>query len=69
MVVFPGIPLTIAACLLMLPQAAEWDMIAKIVYAMVNYSVLSIIYSVEKVHMVNLFSFISIENGISTIIA
>ena len=26
---YGGIPLTIAACLLMLPQAAEWDMTAK----------------------------------------
>ena len=29
---YGGIPLTIAACLLMLPQAAEWDMTAKIIY-------------------------------------
>ena len=46
---YGGIPLTIAACLLMLPQAAEWDMTAKIIYATVSYTVLSMIYSVVNI--------------------
>ena len=46
---YGGIPLTIAACLLMLPQAAEWSMGAKMVYATVSYTVLSMIYSVVNI--------------------
>jgi len=41
--------LTIAACLLMLPQAAEWSMGMKMVYATVSYTVLSMIYSVVNI--------------------
>ena len=46
---YGGIPLTIAACLLMLPQAAAWPMSMKIVYATVSYTVLSMIYSVVNI--------------------
>lgn len=46
---YGGIPLTVAACLLMLPQAAEWSMTAKIIYATVSYTVLSMIYSVVNI--------------------
>lgn len=46
---FAGIPLTVAACLLMLPQAATWPMSLKIVYATVSYTVLSMIYSVVNI--------------------
>lgn len=46
---YGGIPLTIAACLLMLPQAAEWDMTAKLIYATVSYTLLSMIYSVVNI--------------------
>ncbi|MCQ2066492.1 MAG: MFS transporter [Bacteroidaceae bacterium] len=46
---FGGIPLTIAACLLMLPAAATWSMPMKIVYATVSYTVLSMIYSVVNI--------------------
>ena len=46
---YGGIPLTVAACLLMLPQAAEWGMAAKIIYATVSYTVLSMIYSVVNI--------------------
>ena len=46
---YGGIPLTVAACLLMLPQAAEWGTTAKIVYATVSYTVLSMIYSVVNI--------------------
>ena len=46
---YGGIPLTIAACLLMLPQAAEWSMGAKMVYATLSYTVLSMIYSVVNI--------------------
>ena len=46
---YGGIPLTVAACLLMLPQAAEWGMTAKIIYATVSYTVLSMIYSVVNI--------------------
>lgn len=46
---FGGIPLTIAACLLMLPQVAEWGYTAKIIYATVSYTVLSMIYSVVNI--------------------
>ena len=46
---YGGIPLTAAACLLMLPQAAEWSMTMKIVYATVSYTVLSMIYSVVNI--------------------
>ena len=46
---YGGIPLTIAACLLMLPQAAAWSMSMKVVYATVSYTVLSMIYSVVNI--------------------
>ena len=46
---YGGIPLTIAACLLMLPSVAEWSMTMKIVYASVSYTVLSLIYSVVNI--------------------
>lgn len=46
---YGGIPLTIAACLLMLPQAAAWPMSMKIVYATISYTVLSMIYSVVNI--------------------
>ena len=46
---YGGIPLTVAACLLMLPQAAEWSMPMKMVYAAVSYTVLSMIYSVVNI--------------------
>ena len=46
---YGGIPLTIAACLLMLPAVAEWDMTMKIVYATVSYTLLSMIYSVVNI--------------------
>ena len=46
---YGGIPLTVAACLLMLPQAAEWSSTMKIVYATVSYTVLSMIYSVVNI--------------------
>ena len=46
---YGGIPLTVAACLLMLPQAATWSPGMKIVYATVSYTVLSMIYSVVNI--------------------
>ncbi len=46
---FGGIPLTVAACLLMLPAAATWSMGAKIAYATVSYTLLSMIYSVVNI--------------------
>ncbi len=46
---YGGIPLTVAACLLMLPQVAEWSMSMKIVYATVSYTLLSMIYSVVNI--------------------
>ena len=36
---YGGIPLTIAACLLMLPQAANWSTSVKLIYATVSYVV------------------------------
>ena len=46
---YGGIPLTVAACLLMLPAAASWTMTWKIVYATVSYTLLSMIYSVVNI--------------------
>ena len=46
---FGGIPLTIAACFLMLPTVATWSMGMKIVYATVSYTLLSMIYSVVNI--------------------
>ena len=46
---YGGIPLTVAACLLMLPVVATWSMPMKIVYATVSYTVLSMIYSVVNI--------------------
>ena len=46
---YGGIPLTVAACLLMLPQAASWSMTMKMTYATVSYTVLSMIYSVVNI--------------------
>ncbi|MBR6251585.1 MAG: MFS transporter [Bacteroidales bacterium] len=46
---YGGIPLTIAACFLMLPQVATWSMPMKMVYATVSYTLLSMIYSVVNI--------------------
>lgn len=46
---YGGIPLAIAACLLMLPQAATWSMTMKMIYATASYTVLSMIYSVVNI--------------------
>ena len=46
---YGGIPLTIAACCLMLPQAVTWSPTMKIVYATVSYTLLSMIYSVVNI--------------------
>ena len=46
---YGGIPLTIAACLLMLPAVASWSMGAKIAYATISYTLLSMIYSVVNI--------------------
>ena len=46
---YGGIPLTVAACLLMLPQVATWSMTMKIIYASVSYTVLSMIYSIVNI--------------------
>ena len=46
---YGGIPLTVAACLLMLPQAATWSMTMKMIYATTSYTVLSMIYSVVNI--------------------
>lgn len=46
---YGGIPLTIAACMLMLPQVAEWSEGAKMVYAVFSYGILSMIYSVVNI--------------------
>ena len=46
---YGGIPLTVAACLLMLPVVASWSMGMKIVYATVSYTLLSMIYSVVNI--------------------
>ena len=46
---YGGIPLTVAACLLMLPQAAAWSMPMKMVYAALSYTILSMIYSVVNI--------------------
>ncbi len=46
---YGGIPLTAAACLLMLPMAATWSMGMKIAYATISYTALSMIYSVVNI--------------------
>lgn len=46
---YGGIPLTIAACFLMLPQVAAWSEGAKMGYAVVSYGLLSMIYSVVNI--------------------
>lgn len=46
---YGGIPLTVAACLLMLPAVASWTMSMRIVYATVSYTLLSMIYSVVNI--------------------
>ena len=46
---YGGIPLTVAACFLMLPTVATWAMTWKIVYATVSYTLLSMIYSVVNI--------------------
>ena len=46
---YGGIPLTVAACFLMLPSVATWGMTWKIVYATVSYTLLSMIYSVVNI--------------------
>ena len=46
---YGGIPLTVAACLLMLPQAATWSTAMKMIYATTSYTVLSMIYSIVNI--------------------
>ena len=46
---YGGIPLTVAACLLMLPAAATWPMMWRIIYATASYTILSMIYSVVNI--------------------
>ena len=46
---YGGIPLTIAACFLMLPVVASWSMTGKILYATISYTLLSMIYSVVNI--------------------
>ena len=46
---YGGLPLTAAACLLMLPTVAAWSMGMRIVYATVSYTLLSMIYSVVNI--------------------
>lgn len=46
---YGGVPLTIAACLLMLPQVAEWSEASKMIYAVFSYGILSMIYSVVNI--------------------
>jgi len=46
---YGGIPLTVAACLLMLPAAATWSMGMKLAYATISYTLLSMIYSVVNI--------------------
>ena len=46
---YGGIPLTVAACLLMLPAVATWGMTGKIIYATLSYTILSMIYSVVNI--------------------
>ncbi len=46
---YGGIPLTVAACLLMLPAVASWGMTGRIVYATLSYTILSMIYSVVNI--------------------
>ena len=46
---FGGIPLTVAACFLMLPTVATWSMGMRIVYATASYTILSMIYSVVNI--------------------
>ena len=46
---YGGIPLTVAACFLMLPTVASWSAGMKIVYATVSYTLLSMIYSVVNI--------------------
>ena len=46
---YGGIPLTIAACLLMLPQVAEWSEASKMAYAVFSYGILSMIYAVVNI--------------------
>ena len=44
-----GLPLTAAACLLMLPTVATWSMGMRLVYATASYTLLSMIYSVVNI--------------------
>ena len=46
---YGGLPLTAAACLLMLPTVATWSMGMRLVYATASYTVLSMIYSVVNI--------------------
>lgn len=46
---YGGVPLTIAACMLMLPQVAEWSETSKMVYAVCSYGILSMIYAVVNI--------------------
>ena len=46
---YGGLPLTAAACLLMLPTVATWSMGMRLVYATASYTLLSMIYSVVNI--------------------
>ena len=46
---YGGLPLTAAACLLMLPTVATWSMGLRLVYATASYTLLSMIYSVVNI--------------------
>lgn len=59
---YGGIPLTVAACLLMLPQVAAWDMPMKIVYATVSYTLLSMIYSVVNIPYASIMASMTRDN-------
>lgn len=59
---YGGIPLTVAACLLMLPAAATWSASMKIVYAMVSYTLLSMIYSVVNIPYGSLMASMTRDN-------
>ena len=59
---YGGIPLTVAACLLMLPAAATWSMGMRIVYATVSYTLLSMIYSVVNIPYGSIMASMTCDN-------
>jgi len=59
---YGGIPLTVAACLLMLPAVAGWSMGAKIAYATISYTLLSMIYSVVNIPYGSIMASMSRDN-------